>query len=80
MEHGGLNAFIDDLFVRPAYRRRGLGRLALQATIAECRRRGALAVHVEVGQENVAAQSLSATYGLTLRNDHRQLLTVRLKT
>ena len=79
MEHGGLDAFIDDLFVRPAYRRRGLGHLALRATFAECRRRGALAVHVEVGQHNAAAQSLYASYGLALRNDHRQLLTVRLK-
>ena len=44
MEHGGLDAFIDDLFIRPPHRRRGLGRLVLQALFHECRKRGVLAV------------------------------------
>jgi len=29
MEYGGLDAFVDDLFIRAAHRGRGLGRLAL---------------------------------------------------
>ena len=80
MEHGGLDAFIDDLFVRSSYRRRGLGHLALLALFAECRQRGVLAVHVEVGQNNAPARSLYASYGLALRDDDRQLLTLRLQT
>src|SRR5580700_10808563 len=47
MEFGGLDAFVDDLFVRPGHRRRGLGRALLAALFDECRRRGVLAVHVE---------------------------------
>lgn len=76
MEYGGLSAFIDDLFVRPAFRGRGCGRLAMDAVLAECRRRGVLAVHLEVGRGNHAAQSLYAERGF--RDNDRQLLTVKL--
>ena len=78
MEYGGPDAFIDDLFVRPRYRRRGLGRSALAALFAECERRHVLAVHVEVHEDNVAANALYGSYGLALRHDRRQMLTVRL--
>ena len=78
MEYGGLDAFIDDLFIRPAYRRRGLGQAALNAIFAECERRKVLAVHVEVGHDNVAAKALYHSYGLEPYNDGRQMLTVRL--
>ena len=80
MEYGGLDAFIDDLFIRPAYRRRGLGRAALDALFGECERRKVLAVHVEVGHDNVAAKALYRSYGLEPYNDGRQMLTVRLGT
>ena len=39
MEHGGCNAFVDDLFVRSRHRRRGVGRDAMTALIGECKRR-----------------------------------------
>lgn len=79
MEQGGLDAFIDDLFVRPPQRRRGLGHLALQALFADCRQRGVRAVHVEVGRNNAPAQSLYASHGLAPRQDDRQLLTMLLQ-
>lgn len=78
MEYGGLDAFIDDLFIRPSYRRRGLGRAALRALFDECARRKVLAVHVEVGHDNVAAKALYRSYGLEPYDDERQMLTVRL--
>jgi GNAT superfamily N-acetyltransferase len=78
MEHGGLDAFIDDLFVRPAHRRRGLARAGLEALFAECRRRGVLAVHVEVGDRNAPARALYESFGLAARTDGRVLLTTRL--
>lgn len=75
MEQGGLDAFIDDLFVRPAMRRRGLAALALETAIAECQRRGVLALHVEVAPDNLAATTLYARFGLRPRSDERLLLT-----
>ena len=80
MEHGGLDAFIDDLFVHPEFRRQGLGDHALRTIFAECRRRGLLALHVEVGEDNVAARSLYSRFGLSPRTDRRLLLTVGLAT
>jgi ribosomal protein S18 acetylase RimI-like enzyme len=78
MEYGGLDAFVDDLFVRPAHRRRGLGRAALDALFAECGRRGVLAAHVEVGRDNAAAKSLYRSYGFDVHDAGREVLTVRL--
>ena len=78
MEHGGLDAFVDDLFVRPGHRRSGAATVALNALFTECRRRGILAVQVEVGQDNVAANALYARFGLALRSDRRQTRTVSL--
>jgi ribosomal protein S18 acetylase RimI-like enzyme len=78
MEYGGFDAFIDDLFIRSNYRRQGLGRAALKALFDECARRRVLAVHVEVGQDNLAANALYHSYGLEPGSDGRQMLTVRL--
>ena len=78
MEYGGFDAFIDDLFIRSAYRRRGLGRAALRALFDECARRKVLALHVEVGQDNVAAQALYRSYGLEPYDSERVMLTARL--
>ena len=78
MEYGGLDGYIDDLFIRPDYRGRGLGRAALDALVAECGRRGVLALHVEVGRDNEVAQTLYRSYGLKPYDDGRQVLTARL--
>jgi ribosomal protein S18 acetylase RimI-like enzyme len=76
MEYGGLDAFIDDLFVKPDFRRRGLGRLGMQTLFTECQRRDVRAVHVEVGRDNGPAQSLYAQFGMRLVD--RQKLTCQL--
>jgi GNAT superfamily N-acetyltransferase len=41
MEHGGLSAYVDDLFVRPAFRRQGVGRGLLNALFSGPVRGGA---------------------------------------
>jgi len=61
MEHGGRNAFVDDLFVREPHRGRGLGRAALGAIMNECRQLGVRAVHLEVGRGDIAAANLTIT-------------------
>lgn len=78
MEFGGLLAYIDDLFVRPGQRRRGLARVGLEALIEECRRRGCRALHVEVAPDNVAANALYRRYGLAPGPDARLQLTAVL--
>lgn len=78
MEYGGLLGIIDDLFIRPACRRRGLARALLSSLFDECNRREALAVRVEVGQDNDAAKLLYQSYGLEPHEDGREMLRVRL--
>ena len=65
-------------FVR-GNRRQGLGRESLRALFAECERLRVLAVHVEAGRDNVAAQRLYRSFGLDVLDKARQLLTVRLR-
>ncbi len=79
MEYGGLDAFIDDLFVRASYRRCGVASKGLSLLLAECRRREVRALHVEVAPSNVAANATYTKFGMALRRgDPRQTLTVKL--
>lgn len=75
MDYGGLCGCIDDLFVLPAFRRRGGGGALIGAIVAESRQRGCLAMQVEVGASNVAARMLYEKYGLLPAPDDR--ITVR---
>ncbi len=77
MEFGGPDAFIEDLFVRPGARRQGVAKALLDALFAEFRRRGVLAIHVEVGHENDAAGGLYEAFGM--RSEGRLHLTARLE-
>lgn len=76
MEFGGLSAFLDDLFIRPAYRAHGLGKAALATLRAECVALGVRVVHLEAARDNAAAQGLYRAAGFESRE--LQLLTLRL--
>jgi GNAT superfamily N-acetyltransferase len=79
MEFGGLSAYIDDLFVREAHRRKGAARAGLEALVEECRRRDCKSLHVEVDPHNVAANALYRQFGLVAGTDGRQQLNLRLE-
>jgi ribosomal protein S18 acetylase RimI-like enzyme len=55
MEYGGLRGFVDDFFVREAFRRRGLGAAALTEVRRSCAARGVRALLVETGPSNDGA-------------------------
>ena len=76
MEFGGRNAFVDDLFIQPAYRGAGLGRAALAELRAFCIEGGIRALHLETARDNVAAQALYRSAGFVVTD--RQLLTLVL--
>jgi GNAT superfamily N-acetyltransferase len=65
MEHGGLRGFVDDFFVRPQFRRRGLGAEALSLTRKHCLATGVLALYVQTGPENGVAQRVYRRAGFT---------------
>jgi ribosomal protein S18 acetylase RimI-like enzyme len=76
MEYGGLDAFVDDLYVRPQHRGKGLGTRVLEEVRAYCAASGVRALHLEVGHENAVAKALYRKAGFEETN--RQLLTLRL--
>ncbi len=61
---GSRSAEITELYVRPAARRRDLGRRLLRAVVDDLERRGAQFVSVEVGVDNAAARTLYERAGL----------------
>jgi ribosomal protein S18 acetylase RimI-like enzyme len=77
LEWGGRDAFVDELYVEPAARGRGLGRAALRALVEEARAAGVVALHLEVDDTNAAGQALYRSEGFSGRA--RRLLTRRLR-
>ena len=76
LEHHGVVAFVDEVFVVSESRGRGLGTSALALAEAECRTLGVRTLQLEVERDNVAAQELYRRSGF---NDHgRFLLTKRI--
>jgi ribosomal protein S18 acetylase RimI-like enzyme len=78
MECGGPAGVIDDLFVRPQFRRQGVGSALLSALFDACRKLHVAALHVEVGPGNAAATALYQAYGLRGYSTERQTLTIQL--
>ncbi|MEU7175073.1 ribosomal protein S18-alanine N-acetyltransferase [Micromonospora tulbaghiae] len=56
-------AWVQNVAVRRDAQRRGIGRLLLEALLAEAARRGARSTLLEVAADNAPAQRLYATYG-----------------
>lgn len=71
LEFHGRDAFIDELFVAPAYRHRGIGKRAMQFVETACRALGVHALHLEVERHNTAAQQLYRQSGF---EDHDRFL------
>lgn len=77
-EFHGRDAFIDELYVEPQYRRRGIGRRAVQLVEDSARDLGVTAIHLEVDDGNDPALELYRHEGY---QDHeRYLMTKRLKS
>lgn len=76
MEYGGLAAFIDDFYLRPAFRGRGVGSAVLAAVRDHAVGLGVRAIHLEVGRDNAPAQAVYRKAGFA--DNDRQLLTLRL--
>jgi ribosomal protein S18 acetylase RimI-like enzyme len=72
MEYGGTRGFIDDLFVDPAARGRGVAAALLDRVRSASAERGVRVLHVEVGPENLRARQLYHRAGYA-ENGHLQL-------
>jgi GNAT superfamily N-acetyltransferase len=77
MEYSGLIACLDDLYVQPNWRNKGLSTAALVELRGFCERAGIRAVTVEVGLDNGPAQRVYRRIGFT-EGANRQLLALAL--
>jgi ribosomal protein S18 acetylase RimI-like enzyme len=77
IEHGGSDAFVDELYVRRRWRRRGFGEAAVAHAVDFCRSRGVAALHLEVERTNAGAAALYECAGFT--GNDRRLLTLTVE-
>ena len=77
IELGGMEAWIDEIYVRTAVRGRGLATEALFALARALREAGVAAIHLEVDRDDPAAQRLYRKCGFAPR-DRYSLMTMAL--
>lgn len=70
LEFGGMEAFIDELYIRPSVRNRGQASEALTAITASLREVGVTALHLEVNKHDDTAQRLYTRAQFKLRDGH----------
>ena len=73
LEYRGRDAFLDELYVLPAWRGQGLGRRALAIVDSACRNLGVHALHLEVERDKEKAQALYRRWGFA--DNQRFLMT-----
>src|SRR5262249_26338223 len=76
LEFGGRDALLDELYVVPDCRGRGIGKAALEFAAAKCRERGLAALHLEADYFNKRAHALYLQFGF--RDHERHLMTLWL--
>lgn len=63
----GLEAYLQELYVIPSRRGRGIGRALMEATIELARERGADGIDLNTGETDTAARALYESMGFTNR-------------
>ena len=64
---GALDAYLEELYVVPPLRGRGLGRALLEAALEHARARGAAHIDLNTSEDDVAARALYESSGFTNR-------------
>jgi len=70
-EYHGRDSFIDELYIEPEYRRKGIGRRAMEFVEERAREQGVNAIHLEVDDGNDPAAGLYRRAGFV---DHSRFL------
>lgn len=78
VEFGGMDAFIDEVFIRPAVRGRGVATEALQGLAKALENVDVCALHLEVDRDDERTQNLYRRVGFEPR-DRYMLMTRRLR-
>lgn len=70
IEFRGNDAFVDEFYIRPESRGRGLGKKALQLVRLEAKALGIRALHLEVARSNAKARGLYSGAGFEARENY----------
>ena len=70
VEFGGMDAFVDEIYVRRAVRGRGIATEILSSLPRALAEGGVNAIHLEVSRDNEAAQKLYARAGFRVREKY----------
>jgi GNAT superfamily N-acetyltransferase len=76
MEFGGLCAYVEDFYIRPPFRRAGLGTSALEEVREFCLKHDIRAIHAETGRDDPAAHGVYRRIGFV--DTKRDMLTLPL--
>ena len=76
IEQGGRHGLVDEIYLEPAARGRGLGRVLLAAACDWARGQGAEVARLEVNRHNPRAKALYIGHGF--RDDDRDILSLAL--
>jgi len=63
LEHGGKSAWLDELYVLPEYRSRGIGGLLIEAVLQTAKAQGCAAIDLEVDHEHRRVEQLYQRFG-----------------
>jgi diamine N-acetyltransferase len=72
-EFKGRTAFIDELFLKTAYRAKGIGRTVIEFVEEKAKNLGVRVIHLEVEKDNIQGQKLYLSKGFV--DNNRKLLT-----
>ena len=70
MKLGGMEAFVEELFIRPPVRKRGIASEVLAAVAASLSDAGIKALHLEVGDADETTQRLYSRANFTMRDTY----------
>ncbi len=77
MEFCGRDAFVDELFVLPEERGKGIGGRLLKHVKARMAAAGTVAIHLEVARQNIRAKHVYAQHGFVVREKYH-LMSLKL--
>jgi ribosomal protein S18 acetylase RimI-like enzyme len=77
LEHGGLSAWLDELYVIPERREQGIGRTLLRRACAHARELGCAAIDLEVEESHARAANLYVREGFERHRRTRFVLRLR---
>lgn len=77
IEFGGIDAFVDEFYLIPAARGRGVGAVVLEEAKRKATERGVVALHLEVAKGNERARRLYVRHGFAPR-DHYTMMSCPL--